>query len=167
MIQDCLKTILIHLLEGLKWFKTVLYHLNPSLCLVGWVKIVNPQQNGPRLTFSRSRLCHRSFKLRLSYCADVCTGRYNNSCYIVVNETLTWQQASSRCQAMGGHLATIDSQAENGVIHSLIASKFHTWHCMESLKMAIWNRLVTSTFSLVCYVHHHLVFLSLHLVDLT
>ena len=57
--------------------------------------------------------------------SDVCAGRFNQSCYIIVNESLTWQAASSRCRAMFGHLATIENQTENNVIHSLIASKFY------------------------------------------
>ena len=57
--------------------------------------------------------------------SDMCVGRYDKSCYIIVNESLTWQQASNRCRAMFGHLATIENQTEKDVIHSLIASKFY------------------------------------------
>ena len=56
--------------------------------------------------------------------SDVCAGRHGNSCYIVVNEELTWQQASNRCQAMGGHLATIESKEENEAVRRIVASKF-------------------------------------------
>ena len=39
-------------------------------------------------------------------------GVTHTSRYQIVRENLTWEEASQRCQEMGGHLATITSQAE-------------------------------------------------------
>ena len=55
-----------------------------------------------------------------------CGGQYGNSCYIVMPIPLNWLNASRWCQAVGGHLATIESQAENEVVHrAALASKFY------------------------------------------
>ena len=56
--------------------------------------------------------------------AGVCDATYLSSCYIFVTELLTWESARSRCQSMGGHLATIDSQEEKNVIYRMVNSKF-------------------------------------------
>ena len=53
-----------------------------------------------------------------------CDATYLSSCYIFVTEKLTWESARRKCHSMGGHLATIDSQEENNVIHRLVNSKF-------------------------------------------
>lgn len=37
---------------------------------------------------------------------------HGGSRYVLFKESLTWEQATQRCQEMGGHLATITSQAE-------------------------------------------------------
>ena len=54
-----------------------------------------------------------------------CGERYLSSCYIFVNEQQTWESARIRCHSMGGHLATIDSQAESNVVHRMVNSKFY------------------------------------------
>ncbi len=40
--------------------------------------------------------------------------------YKVFNEGMTWQEANQRCKALGGHLATITSEQEQGEIYKLI-----------------------------------------------
>ena len=47
---------------------------------------------------------------------------WNGHKYQIYTESLTWEQAKSYCEAQGGHLATITSQAEQEIITSLIAS---------------------------------------------
>ena len=42
--------------------------------------------------------------------------------YVLVEEALSWQEASQRCQEMGGHLATITSQAVCNAVNSAIAA---------------------------------------------
>ena len=37
--KTVLKAILVHLLDESRWLKTVVHHLNPSLCFVGYVLI--------------------------------------------------------------------------------------------------------------------------------
>ena len=56
--------------------------------------------------------------------SDTCDAQYADSCYAIVSEPLTWQGARSRCEVWGGHLVTIDSSAENDVIHSIAVGKF-------------------------------------------
>ena len=46
---------------------------------------------------------------------------WNGHRYQLFSENLTWVQAKSRCEALGGHLATITSQAEQSFIASLLA----------------------------------------------
>ena len=62
------------------------------------------------------------------YCnSDVCAGRHQRSCYTIVSDHLDAHSARSRCQSMGGDLVTIDSQAENAVVHNIlkVASKWY------------------------------------------
>ena len=60
------------------------------------------------------------------YCySDVCDGRYHRSCYTIVSDDLTHQNARSRCQSMGGDLVTIESKAENDIIKRIVAGKFY------------------------------------------
>ena len=56
--------------------------------------------------------------------SDVCDARHGSSCYVMTSELLTWQNASDRCEAAGGHLAAIESQAENDAIQNMAFSKF-------------------------------------------
>lgn len=44
----------------------------------------------------------------------------NNHRYQVLNDALTWEQAKSRCESLGGHLVTITSQAEQAKIDELL-----------------------------------------------
>jgi hypothetical protein len=46
----------------------------------------------------------------------------DSSRYAVINETLDWNAAKAACEAQGGHLATITSQAEQDEIVKLLAS---------------------------------------------
>ena len=57
--------------------------------------------------------------------SGACDARYAGACYVIVSELLNWQGARSRCEAAGGHLVTIDSSAENEIIHTIAASKFY------------------------------------------
>ena len=45
---------------------------------------------------------------------------YKNSKYLVYDDLLTWDEAKAKCEAMGGHLATITSQGEQDTIAGLI-----------------------------------------------
>ena len=47
---------------------------------------------------------------------------WNGHRYEVITESLTWEQAKTQCESMGGHLATITSQAEQNIITSLVSS---------------------------------------------
>ena len=53
-----------------------------------------------------------------------CQARYQKSCYQVVTDTKTWADAATNCQNLGGHLAAIETRAENDVIHQLLQGEF-------------------------------------------
>ena len=63
--------------------------------------------------------------------SDLCDEVYVDSltrsvrCYVVVHTSLTWQEARSACEALNGHLVTIESQEENDVMRKLKFSKFY------------------------------------------
>ena len=48
------------------------------------------------------------------------TGSFNGSQYIVFTNKSYWSAASTYCQSLGGHLATISSKAENDYVLSLL-----------------------------------------------
>ena len=76
------------------------------------------------------------------YCySDVCAGRYHRSCYTIVSDDLTHQNARSRCQSMGGDLVTIGSKAENDVIKGIVAGKFYMIVNLEEGGIWIWHCL--------------------------
>ena len=52
-------------------------------------------------------------------------GVFGGSCYIVEADRLTWADARARCVALGGHLAIIESQAENQFVFDLTRGKRH------------------------------------------
>lgn len=55
-------------------------------------------------------------------CLTSATIHFNqtSSRYLVVNQSMTWEEAQSYCERLGGHLATITSEAESGEIVSLL-----------------------------------------------
>ena len=55
----------------------------------------------------------------------MCDATHLASSYVIVSESLTWQDARSRCEGMAGHLVTIGSQEENDLINNIKASKFY------------------------------------------
>ena len=56
---------------------------------------------------------------------DLCDAVYADSCYVIVSESLTWQEARSVCGTLDGHLVTIESQEENDAINILKGSKYY------------------------------------------
>lgn len=53
---------------------------------------------------------------------DVDLPIFNGHTYYVFNDSMTWAEAKAACEAMGGYLATITSQAEQEFIEKLIAT---------------------------------------------
>ena len=62
----------------------------------------------------------------LYFNSDGCDGRHLSSCYNAVSAKLNASAARSRCQLMGGDLATIESQAENDVVLSILRSNLRS-----------------------------------------
>lgn len=48
--------------------------------------------------------------------------QFGNSCYKVIDESMTWTEAKAYCEEQGGHLATITSQEEQDFLTELAAS---------------------------------------------
>ena len=55
--------------------------------------------------------------------SDVSSSVFGNHKYSVIDESLTWQQAKAKCEEMGGHLVTINSEEEQKYIEGLIENK--------------------------------------------
>ena len=67
-----------------------------------------------------------TFELIIFYTA--CDINFEQSCYIVLTDSLSAAGARSRCQQQyGGHLAIIESQQENDAIHGgLLGKRAHS-----------------------------------------
>ena len=55
----------------------------------------------------------------------VCDAMHLLTYYVVVNDSLTWQDARSSCEGMGGHIVTIESLEENDLINNIKTSEFY------------------------------------------
>ena len=58
---------------------------------------------------------------------STCTGDWKKGpefCYLAVEETKTWQEASSFCSSKGGHLLSIQNQEENDYIYGMFPLNF-------------------------------------------
>jgi len=87
---------------------------------------------------------------------------FGSKCYRFSNETVTWNQARAGCVAMGGILATVNSQQMNDFVTSAAAGMQHSmWigmHCLrlnnyfewisgEPVLFTNWNRREPNAFS--------------------
>ncbi len=52
---------------------------------------------------------------------------YKKHKYLIVEEKCTWTEAKEKCEAMGGHLATITSAAEQQFIEQLLPGRVELW----------------------------------------
>lgn len=55
---------------------------------------------------------------------------YNGHIYSLYNDVLTWEEAKIQCEAMGGHLVTVNSEEEQKVIEELTNGQFCHWYFM-------------------------------------
>ena len=53
---------------------------------------------------------------------------YNGHIYTLYNDTLTWDEAKTQCEAMGGHLVTVTSAEEQSIVENLIKDQFCKWY---------------------------------------
>lgn len=53
--------------------------------------------------------------------------RFGTNCYRLYGEVVTWNEAKSKCQALGGHLVTVESEQENTFLHSLLRKSDKDW----------------------------------------
>lgn len=58
------------------------------------------------------------------------------SCYKVFFEKVTWQEAVARCNALGGHLAVISSEAENNMVAALVGQQPAWLGCSNSVAIS-------------------------------
>ena len=54
-------------------------------------------------------------------CPDYWTP-FNDNCYLIVHQHLTWDEAEKICNSRGGHLASIHSADENDFIYNLLGN---------------------------------------------
>lgn len=52
--------------------------------------------------------------------SEIASAEWNGHRYQIWNENLTWEQAKAKCESLGGHLATITSQAEQNFIENML-----------------------------------------------
>ncbi len=67
---------------------------------------------------------------------------FANHRYEVFDESITWQEAKAKCEEMGGHLVTIDSQEENDFVAKLISNKEKNLYwigCFVDAQTNIWK----------------------------
>jgi len=59
--------------------------------------------------------------------ANSATNPANNHCYFAVENSTTWDAAAADCANQGGYLATIDDDAENAFVQSLLMTSGEYW----------------------------------------
>ncbi|MDA0833414.1 MAG: SUMF1/EgtB/PvdO family nonheme iron enzyme [Planctomycetota bacterium] len=57
----------------------------------------------------------------------------NGHSYKFFSEVLTWREAKARCEEMGGHLATIESDAENNLVADLAENSIPNRNAMDGV----------------------------------
>lgn len=70
------------------------------------------------------------FTVEPSLLEPVATKEYNGHIYTLYNDVLSWNDAKTKCEEMGGHLVTVTSQEEQAVIEELVNGQFCRWYFM-------------------------------------
>ncbi|XP_053407979.1 asialoglycoprotein receptor 2-like [Mercenaria mercenaria] len=52
-------------------------------------------------------------------------GQYQHSCFEVCNQPVSWHHADSLCKGRGGHLASLNTHAQNSYLHTFLTNHFH------------------------------------------
>ena len=58
----------------------------------------------------------------MTSCEHCSAAKYNGHIYVLFTDTCGWFEAYSRCEALGGHLATITSEKEQTFVNSYLAT---------------------------------------------
>ena len=74
-------------------------------------------------------------------------GIYNNHIYAYFSDCYTWKEAKSLCETMGGHLATITTEAENNYVHELVGENYAFIGCTDEQKEGTWKWITGESFS--------------------
>ncbi|MBE6698785.1 MAG: C-type lectin domain-containing protein [Ruminococcaceae bacterium] len=64
----------------------------------------------------------------IEMCEQCNAAKYNGNIYVVFTDKCNWFEAYSRCEALGGHLATITSEEEQTFIVSYLKSFNQQWY---------------------------------------
>lgn len=75
---------------------------------------------------------------------------YNGHYYYAFDENLTWTEAKTKCEAMGGYLATIHSDAEHNVVRSVLKEKSDSFFWIGGYRtdsVSNWQWVTGETFS--------------------
>ena len=67
-----------------------------------------------------------------------CDEVFGGSCYIVEEDRLTWADARDRCVQLGGHLAIIESEAEDQFVFELAEGKQQQGPMIGRVKVYIY-----------------------------
>ena len=67
-------------------------------------------------------------KNSLDVCEYCSAAKYNGNIYLVLTDKCNWYEAYSRCEALGGHLATITSEEEQLFVTSYVKSFKKQWY---------------------------------------
>ncbi|MBQ7220928.1 MAG: hypothetical protein IJS28_08120 [Synergistaceae bacterium] len=71
---------------------------------------------------------------------------WNGHRYEVITESLTWEQAKTRCEELGGHLATITSQAEQNFVAGLLGDSGTYWLGARADESGFWHWVTDEPF---------------------
>lgn len=75
---------------------------------------------------------------------------FNGHYYYAFDENLTWTEAKTKCEAMGGYLATIHSDAEHNVVRSVLKEKSDSFFWIGGYRtdsVSNWQWVNGETFS--------------------
>lgn len=76
------------------------------------------------------------------------TEYFNGNKYMLFDKNITWTEAKQYCEVFGGHLATINSDAENEFIKNLILQGNRSWYYLGAEKISgTWQWLDGNTVS--------------------
>lgn len=70
----------------------------------------------------------------------VTTKTYGSNTYMLFDKNTTWTEAKQHCEMLGGHLATINSDAENQFIKDFLQSGSRKWYYLGAQKVNnVWK----------------------------
>ncbi|HEX3022356.1 MAG TPA: Ig-like domain-containing protein [Lachnospiraceae bacterium] len=72
---------------------------------------------------------------------------FNNHSYMVYDQSITWEEAKTYCEKLGGHLATITTQAEQTFISGLVVEKTRSYWLGAQIVNNSWVWITNEKFN--------------------